>query len=266
MIDGGKVNVVGIDIDVVDYEGAVARIIAAARDGRGYGVSALAVHGVMEGHDDPEHAARLNALDLVTPDGQPVRWAMNLLHGTTLKDRVYGPNMTLRVCEAAAEAGLPVYFYGSDDATLAALAARLPTIVPGIRIAGMRPSMFGTATPDELDVIAADIKATGAAICFVGLGCPRQEVFAYENSRRLSMPVIAVGAAFAYHAGLMEQPPEWIQRWGLQWFHRLVQDPKRLWRRYLILNPRYVAAVARQKVGGTAGAAEPASPRHVGWA
>ena len=266
MIDQGKVGVVGINIDVVDYEGAVRRIVEAAKDGRPYGVSALAVHGVMEGHDDPEHAARLNALHLVTPDGQPVRWAMNLLHGTKLKERVYGPNMTLEVCRAAAAEGLPVYFYGSDDDTLAALEQRLPELTPGIKIAGMRPSKFGTATPEELDEIAEDIRSTGAAICFVGLGCPRQEVFAYENAHRLSMPVIAVGAAFAYHAGLMEQPPEWIQRWGLQWFHRLIQDPRRLWRRYIILNPRYMAAVARQRLGRSTDLDTTVTPAHVGWA
>lgn len=266
MIDHGKVDVVGIRIDAVDYEGAVQRIIDAASDGRPYGVSALAVHGVMEGHDDPEHAARLNGLDLVTPDGQPVRWAMNLLHGTGLRERVYGPDLTLKVCRAAADAGLPVFFYGSDTGTLEQLERSLPELAPGIEVAGVRPSKFGTASPSELDEIAADIRRTGAKICFVGLGCPRQEVFAYENAPRLSMPTIAVGAAFAYHAGLMEQPPAWIQRWGLQWLHRLVQDPRRLWKRYIVLNPRYVAAVARQRIRRDSGPIGHRHPRHVGWA
>ena len=129
MIDGGKVDILGIGIDVVDYEAAVHRIITAAHDQRAYGVSALAVHGVMTGADDPEHAARLNQLDLVTPDGQPVRWAMNLLHGAGLRDRVYGPKLTLLVCQAAAHDGLPVYFYGSNDEVLAHLAA-----TPGVEL------------------------------------------------------------------------------------------------------------------------------------
>lgn len=266
MIDQGRVSILGIGLDVVDYEGAVARIISAASERRAFGVSALAVHGVMEGYDDPEHRVRLNRLDLVTPDGQPVRWAMNFLHKTKLADRVYGPNLTLRVCEAAAREQLPVFFYGSDEATLALLQERLRVVLPELIIAGVRPSKFGTATPAELDEIAAAIRSTDAAICFVGLGCPRQEVFAYENAQRLSMPVIAVGAAFAYHAGLMEQPPEFVQRWGLQWFHRLLQDPRRLWRRYLILNPRYVVAVCRQRVRGVPDTTGQASPPHVGWA
>ncbi len=108
MIDRGKVSVLGVEVDAVDYDAAVARIIDAAAAGRPYGVSALAVHGVMTGVGDPEHLTRLNRLHLVTPDGQPVRWAMNWLHGVELPDRVYGPRLTLEVCRAAARDGLPV--------------------------------------------------------------------------------------------------------------------------------------------------------------
>lgn len=266
MIDHGKRSILGIGVDALDYEAAVARIISAAHDGRPYGVSALAVHGVMTGVDDPQHAARLNRLDLVTPDGQPVRWALNLLHGAGLKDRVYGPRLTLEVCRAAASEGVPVFFYGSDESTLNMLRERLPTIVPGIIIAGTRPSRFGTATPEELDEIARAIRSTGARITFVGLGCPRQEVFAYENRDRLSMPTIAVGAAFAYHAGIDEEPPAWMQKYGLQWLHRFVHDPRRLWHRYLVLNPRYVFGIARQKLGRNRDLRVGDEPQHIGWA
>lgn len=263
MIDNGKVSILGVGIDAVDYEGAVARIMDAARSGRPYGVSALAVHGVMTGVDDAEHMSRLNALDLVTPDGQPVRWAMNWLHGTGLPDRVYGPNLTLDVCRAAAAEGLSVYFYGSTQETLDHLAERLPTLVPGIRIAGMHPSRFTTATPAELDGIAEMVRSSGATICMVGLGCPRQEIFAYENAARMSMPLLAVGAAFDFHAGLQKEPPAWVQRAGLQWAQRLVGNPRRLWRRYLILNPRYVSAIVRQKIGRSS-PTEATAPTHVG--
>jgi N-acetylglucosaminyldiphosphoundecaprenol N-acetyl-beta-D-mannosaminyltransferase len=264
MIDRGRVSVLGVDIDAVDYEAATKRIIDAAVDERPYSVSALAVHGVMTGVDDPEHIERLNSFDLITPDGQPVRWAMNWMHGTRLTDRVYGPNLTLRVCEAAAAGGLPVYFYGSTQTTLDHLAARLPTLTPGIQIAGMRPSKFDTSNDAELDAVASDIRATGAKICFVGLGCPRQEVFTYENAARLSMPTLAVGAAFDFHAGLAAEPPAWIQRAGLQWAQRLVANPTRLWRRYLILNPRYVTAVVRQKFGRYA-PTQGTTPEHIGY-
>ncbi len=263
MIDRGKVSVLGVRVDAVDYEAATARIIDAAHDGRPYSVSALAVHGVMEGVDDAQHLGRLDAFDLITPDGQPVRWAMNWLHGTALPDRVYGPNLTLEVCRAAAAADLPVYFYGSTQEVLEHLAQRLPTLTPGIRIAGMQPSKFTRSTPAELDAIAADIRASGARITMVGLGCPRQEVFAYENAHRLSMPLLAVGAAFDFHAGLAKEPPKWVQRAGLQWLQRLVGNPRRLWRRYLILNPRYVVRVVGQKLGrSTSTVGE--TPEHIG--
>ena len=263
MIDHGKVSVVGVDVDAVDYQAAVIRIIEAAEERRPYSVSALAVHGVMEGVDDPEHLARLNDFDLITPDGQPVRWAMNLLHDTDLPDRVYGPRLTLLVCAAAADAGLPVFFYGSNQETLDALAERLPTLVPGIEIAGMRPSRFATSTEAELDVVAEEIRSSGARICMVGLGCPRQEVFVYENAERLSMPCLAVGAAFDFHAGLATEPPMWVQRAGLQWLQRLVANPRRLWRRYLVLNPRYVKRVALQRAGRLS-TTEERTPSHVG--
>lgn len=264
MIDHGKVSVLGVQIDAVDDEAAVARIIDAARAEEPYGVSALAVHGVMTGYDDAEHITRLNRLHLVTPDGQPVRWAMNWLHDTDLPDRVYGPRLTLKVCQAAAEVGLPVYWYGSTQETLDHLAERLPTLAPGLRIAGMRPSKFATSTPEELDEICAEIRASGAKITMVGLGCPRQEVFVAENMERLGMPALAVGAAFDFHAGLQAEPPAWVQRAGLQWAQRLLANPKRLWRRYLILNPRYVAAVIGQKLGRNVGPT-PAEAPHIGY-
>jgi N-acetylglucosaminyldiphosphoundecaprenol N-acetyl-beta-D-mannosaminyltransferase len=247
--DLGKRNVLGVLVDAVDYDAAVDRILAAAREGRPYGVSALAVHGVMTGVQDRAHAYRLNHLDMVTPDGQPVRWALNWLHGAGLEDRVYGPTLTLEVCRRAATEELPVFFYGSSEATLRKLRERLPALAPGIRIAGVEPSKFRRTTPEEKREIAERIRSSGAAITFVGLGCPRQEVFAYEYRDALSMPVVAVGAAFDYHAGTLSEPPAWVQRAGLQWFARLVQEPRRLWRRYTVVNARYVLLLVAQKLG-----------------
>lgn len=255
MIDLGKKNVLGVMIDAVDYEAAVARIIEAAKERRPYAVSALAVHGVMTGVDDDEHRYRLNHLDLVTPDGQPVRWAINLLHGTNLRDRVYGPTLTLMVCRIAAEKGLPVFFYGSRPEVLDRLTQDLRHRYPTLRIVGSEPSKFRTTTAAEKVEIAARIRDSGAQITFVGLGCPRQEIFAYEYRDDLAMPVVAVGAAFDYHAGLLAEAPGWMQRNGLQWLYRLGQDPRRLWRRYLLLNPRYTIRIVAQ--AARPGRAEP---------
>jgi N-acetylglucosaminyldiphosphoundecaprenol N-acetyl-beta-D-mannosaminyltransferase len=249
VIDHGKRNVLGVLVDAVDYPAALLRVLDAAHDRRPYGVSALAVHGVMIGVRDDVHRHRLNALDLVTPDGQPVRWALNWLHGTKLTDRVYGPELTRRLYESAAAESLPVYFYGSTPAVLCALRSNLRHQFPTLAVAGAEPSRFRRLTITELDEVAERIRASGARMTFVGLGCPRQEVFAYELRGAVRMPVIAVGAAFDYHAGLVGEPPRWIQDWGLQWAYRLIQNPTRLWRRYLLLNPQYLARLLAQKVG-----------------
>ena len=246
MIDLGKKNVLGVRVDAVDYDGAVERIAAAAKDGRPLGVSALAVHGVMTGVLDKEHRHRLNSLELVCPDGQPVRWALNRLHKAELTDRVYGPNLTLKTCERAAADGLPVYLFGATAEILAAFETNLCEKYPGLQIAGRRASAFRTLTPVERDDLVAEIKASGAKITLVGIGCPRQEVWAYEMKDALSMPVLAVGAAFAFHAGLLDQAPSWMQDRGLEWFYRLTKEPTRLWRRYLYLNPLYATLAAAQ--------------------
>jgi N-acetylglucosaminyldiphosphoundecaprenol N-acetyl-beta-D-mannosaminyltransferase len=241
--------VLGILVDAVDYGAATRRIIDAACERRRYTVTALAVHGLMTGVRDPELRYRLNRFDMVTPDGQPVRWAMNLLDSCGLTDRVYGPTLVLRVCEEAARLGLPVYLYGSRQPVLDLLGVQLRRRFPGLVVAGAEPSRFRTTTETEKRELVGRIKGSGARLTFVGLGCPRQEVFAYEYGDVLSMPVLAVGAAFDYHAGTLAEPPELLQRWGLQWAYRLAQDPKRLWRRYLILNPLYLALLGAQAAG-----------------
>ena len=248
MIDRGKHNVLGVRIDAVDYEAAVERVIAAARDRRPLTVSALAVHGVMTGVLDRVHRHRLNRFDLLVPDGQPVRWALNYLHRTRLPERVYGPNLMLRVCERAAAEGLPIYLYGSTGDVLAALRQNLGQRFPALRIAGMRPSLFRRITPAERNEIATEIRGSGAALTFVALGCPRQEVYAYEMREPLGLPLLAVGAAFPFHAGMLRQAPKFFQDRGLEWLYRLVREPCRLWRRYLLLNPLYLTLLFCQLV------------------
>ena len=246
MIDHGKHNILGIGVNAVDYEAAVATIIAAAVERRPMAVSALAVHGVMTGVLDAEQRYRLNHLDLVLPDGQPVRWALNLLHHAALPDRVYGPTLTLKLCEEAARRELPIFLYGSRPEVLQALQTNLCARFPGLRIAGAQPSRFRRIDAAERAATVAAIQASGAALVFVGLGCPRQEVWAYEYRDQLAMPLIAVGAAFDFHAGLLAQAPPRLQRFGLEWAYRLLKEPRRLWRRYVLLNPLYLALLALQ--------------------
>jgi exopolysaccharide biosynthesis WecB/TagA/CpsF family protein len=209
-------------------------------------VSALAVHGVMTGVLDRAHRHRLNDFELILPDGQPVRWALNWLHNAPLNDRVYGPTLMLKICERSAQEGVPIYLYGSHSSVIEGLSDALCARFPDLIIAGAQPSRFRQVSTEEKEAIIQEIRRSGAAITFVGLGCPRQEVWAYEYREALSMPIVAVGAAFDFHAGNLPQAPARLQRAGLEWLYRLVQEPTRLWRRYLLLNPLYVALLMLQ--------------------
>jgi N-acetylglucosaminyldiphosphoundecaprenol N-acetyl-beta-D-mannosaminyltransferase len=249
MINLGKFPVLGVNVHAVDYAYAVDAMVRAAREGRPCSVSALAVHGVMTGFQDPEHSRRLNGLDLVVPDGQPVRWALKWLHGQALADRVYGPNLTLFTAKAMAEQGLGLYLYGSQPKVLEKFSANLKAKFPGLIISGMEASQFRRLDEAERQAVIGRIKASGAKAVFVGLGCPRQEVWAFEYRSALGMPILAVGAAFDFHAGTLPQAPAYLQKRGLEWLFRLVQEPKRLWRRYLILNPLYLGNVFLQLTG-----------------
>jgi len=249
MIDRGKRSVLGVLVDAVDYEAATERIVEAAQQRKGMAITALAVHGVMTGVEDAEHNSRLNSFDLVTPDGQPVRWALNWLHGAGLSDRVYGPELTIRVLARCAEDGLPVYLYGSTRETLDQLVPALEARLPGLRVVGAEPSGFRLAEPEDPERIAHRIRNSGARVVLVGLGCPRQEQFTHAMRPHFDGPLLAVGAAFDYHAGGLRIPPAWMQRRGLEWLWRLGLEPRRLWRRYLLLNPAYAARLIAQRLG-----------------
>lgn len=246
MRDDGKRTLLGVNVSVCDYEGTTARIIEEAREGRAFSVSCAATHGIVLGAIDPVHRHRLNHFDMVTPDGQPVRWGLDLLHRTHLKDRVYGPPLSLHLAEAAAAADLPIYLYGSEPMVVETLAEQLGKRFPGLQIAGWEPSRFAKAGPEEWDAIAERIRDSGAKICLVGLGCPRQELWVWALSERLAMPTVCVGATFDYHAGLKQDAPMWMQRIGVHWVWRLAHEPRRLWKRYLFLNPTYLALLAAQ--------------------
>lgn len=262
-----KYTLLGVNIDAVTEAQAVQSVIEAAYAARPFTLTALAVHGVMTGVLDAEQRYRLNALNMITPDGQPVRWALNALHKAGLTRRVYGPDLTLAVCAAAAEAGLPVYFYGSTGAVLMRLGAELMRRFPALIIAGVQPSRFRPLTGDEMDATAAAIRDSGARIVFVGLGCPRQETWAYEMRDRVGLPILAVGAAFDFLGGGKAQAPRWMQDRGLEWLFRLLREPGRLWQRYLLLNPAYVALVVRQRLtryGWTADGQRPLTEKRYG--
>lgn len=242
------VKVLGVNVSRVDYGSAVETIINAAKERQSFGATALAVHGVMEAYRDSAFAERLNLLHLITPDGQPVRWAMNLLGARELKDRVYGPTLMLKVCERAAADELPVFLFGSTQAVLDRLSRNLKTKIPGLIVAGMQADRFRDASPEEDEQDIRTIHESGARIVMVGRGCPRQEKWVVAHLGKIEAAMIAVGAAFDFHAGTLPQAPRILQDYGLEWLFRLVNEPKRLWRRYLILNTLFILNFSQQLI------------------
>jgi N-acetylglucosaminyldiphosphoundecaprenol N-acetyl-beta-D-mannosaminyltransferase len=244
-----RYDVLGVGISATTLSGAAQDIIQAAKAGVPLSVSALAVHAVMEAQSSDDYRRRLNSLDIATPDGQPVRWALNFLHGTKLRKRVYGPFLMREVCSVAGTEKLPIYLFGSDSSTLSRLSANLMSAHKGLEIAGVRASRFRRASEAEAREDAAAIKASGARIVFCGLGCPRQESWVHAMRPLIPAPLIGVGAAFALWAGERSMAPAWMQNNGLEWLFRLGQEPKRLAGRYLVQGPGFFAAVAAQKMG-----------------
>lgn len=235
-----KQYVFGVGISLTDYRQATAAIISAARQRRSYTVTALATHGLMLAAEDESFRGIINSIDLVTPDGQPVRWALNSLHNARLGDRVYGPDLTGFVCAAAEREGVSVYLFGSSPRTANRFAGVLKSTYPRLTVAGVQPDRFREATPEE-DVADIElINASGAGIVLVGRGCPRQERWVATHKGRVHGAMLAVGAAFDYHAGVLRRPPRWAQRVGLEWLFRLAQEPRRLFARYLYYNSLFL--------------------------
>jgi N-acetylglucosaminyldiphosphoundecaprenol N-acetyl-beta-D-mannosaminyltransferase len=239
--------VLGIPLALTDYDGVLDWIdrTVAARD-RGYACVA-AVHTIMACQEDPELRAAVQGATFTVPDGQPLVWALNAL-GHDLPDRVYGPELMERACARAATTGRQMFLYGGrNPGALAQLARNLQLRHPGLKIAGGHCPPFRELTDAEQDALAADINRSGADIVWVGIGVPKQEKWMARMRERLDAPVlIGVGAAFDFHAGLVPQAPDALQRLGLEWAFRLAHEPRRLWRRYLRYNPRFVLGFARQ--------------------
>ena len=241
-----KVDLFGIGVSPTNYQEAVEATINAANRGSAGVVSCHAVHAVVTASTDADLKDMVNTFEMITPDGQPVRWALNLLHRASLRDRVYGPELTLRLCERAATEGVSVYLYGGSPDVIEKLQVRLRQDFPGLQIAGYESPPFRALSPAEDAEMVERINASGAGLVFIGLGCPKQDVFAYEHRDKIRAVQICVGAAFDFHAGVKPMAPAWMQRNGLEWLYRLLREPGRLWRRYLVTNTIFVVMLAGQ--------------------
>jgi exopolysaccharide biosynthesis WecB/TagA/CpsF family protein len=240
----GKLDLFGLGISPTSYDEAVELIVGAAESRASAIVACQAVHAVVTACGDPTLKARVNSFELVTPDGQPVRWALNWLHGSGLTDRVYGPELMLRLCREASRRGVGIYLYGGTPSVLGLLRQRLTAACPNLDIAGFEAPPFRALTPEEDAQVVERINQSGAGLVFIGLGCPKQDHFAYEHRRRIRAVQVCVGAAFDFHAGVKPMAPAWMQRRGLEWLFRLSCEPRRLAGRYLKTNSLFVFKLA----------------------
>jgi exopolysaccharide biosynthesis WecB/TagA/CpsF family protein len=246
-----KRTLFGVQMSATDYEQLVRIISRAAQRREGGAVTHLAVHGLITAVTDHDYRRRINnRFDVVAPDGMPVRWAMNFFEKLSLPDRVYGPELMIRLCKMAAENGIKVYLYGSTQQVVDALHENLCDQFPSLQVVGAEPSVFRPLSEHEDRQLVKRINDSGAGLLFVGLGCPRQETFAAEHRHNIKAVQMCVGAAFDFHAGNKPMAPRWLQDHGLEWLYRLTQEPSRLWRRYLITNTTFCLLCMRRMIVG----------------
>ena len=241
-------TILGIRISPTNYASATSQIMNWALAGESRGVIATGVHGVMEAHDSPDFKKILNTADMITPDGMPLVWMLRL-KGVKGQTRVYGPTLMLHVIAMAAREKIPVGFYGANDQTLQKLITRLSARYPDLKVAYAFSPPFRPLVKQESDQITRDIAASGVRILFVGLGCPKQELWMAEQQGKSSVVMLGVGAAFDFHAGTKSQAPAWMQAIGLEWFFRLIHEPRRLAKRYLYNNPRFILLALADLLG-----------------
>ena len=241
-------SIIGARVDPTTYDAATAQIIewSGASDSR-Y-VCVANAHVIMEAHDSVQFRGILNDADLVTPDGMPLVWILRL-KGHQIRNRVYGPTLMHRVIRVAAIQDIPVGLYGSTPQVLELLLSHLKSTTSGLRVPYAYSPPFRELTPAEDKELCLKINQSGIRILFVGLGCPRQERWMAAHRGRINVVMLGVGAAFDFLSGVKPQAPRWIQEIGLEWLFRLIHEPRRLWRRYLVQNPRFAALALRELLG-----------------
>ena len=240
-----RFSVLGVNISALTLDRAAELIEDWVESGKRRYVNVCTSGTVLECHDHPQLADIVNGAGMATPDGMPLVW-LGRLCGFTVS-RVYGPDLMLSVSDRGCSRGLRHFYYGSTAPVLERLRVRLQQRFPGLEVAGVHAPPFRALTAEEIGATAALINAARPDIVWVGLGTPKQDEWVGQFRSLLDAPVlVAVGAAFDFHAGTLRQAPRWMMRLGLEWLFRLLMEPRRLWRRYLFGNPRFVALVLRQ--------------------
>lgn len=238
-----RVDVLGVHVTALTMSSALARMAEWIEAGRQHYVCVTGVHGVMESQSDPRLREIHNAAGMVTPDGMPMVWSAHYA-GAAEVERVCGPDLLLETSRTAAAEGWKFFLYGGKEGVAEQLAERLERRYPGLEVVGCHSPPFRPLTAEEDAAIVQRINDLGPHIVWVGLSTPKQEHWMAEHLGRLDAPVmVGIGAAFDVHAGVVRQAPEWMRRSGLEWLFRLLQEPRRLWRRYLTNNPRFVMRI-----------------------
>jgi N-acetylglucosaminyldiphosphoundecaprenol N-acetyl-beta-D-mannosaminyltransferase len=241
-------SLLGMRVDTPSLAAASGQIMGWANEGGSAYVCAANVHMTMEAFDSASLRHAVNSADLVVPDGKPLAWALGWL-GSEAASHIRGVDLTIRVMEDAARDGIPIGLYGGSPETLDRLVDVLRERWPSLRVACAISPPFRAPTAEEDERFVREISASGARVLFVGLGCPKQELWMAAHRGRVPAIMIGVGAAFDFLSGTARQAPPWMQRLGLEWVHRLVKEPRRLWKRYLKHNPRFVALLMLQVSG-----------------
>lgn len=244
-----RVNILGTGIHAIDESRAVREIEGWIVRGERRWVDVCTVHTVMECYREPKLRRIVNASGLSTPDGMPLVWLCRMAGYEA--GRVYGPDLMLALCRRGQVTGHRHYFYGGTPEVVEELVANLRSWFPELEIVGWHAPPFRPPDAPEDPLILTEIDAVKPDVVWVGLGTPKQDYWVARHRPLLEHPaaLIAVGAAFDFHAGRLPQAPKWMQRSGLEWLFRLAQEPRRLARRYLLYNPWFVGLVALQKLG-----------------
>ena len=241
-------RVVSLFTNVVNHESAIQKIADLVNVGGGSYVCFATVHMVMEAFDNAEYGAKVNAANIVLPDGMPLVW-MQKLQGLRNATRVRGNDLMRMLCEYAEANNLSVGFYGGKHEIIDRIKERALKEFPDLKIVYAVSPPFRDLTEQENAQITAEINRAEPDILFVGLGCPKQENWMWAHRKKVKSVMLGVGAAFDFYAGNVKEAPEWMGNLGLEWLFRFKQEPRRLWRRYLILNPRFVLLALMQLSG-----------------
>ena len=238
-------QVLNIPIDVIDWDTAISRVVQWGTQRESRYVCLCNVHSVVMAGQDTEFGRVLAEADMATADGAPVAWMLRKL-GFSGQQRISGSELMWSICTMAEQKGIPVYFYGSTPATLGLLEVKIRSHFPKLVIAGSYSPPFRSMNAEEELAEAQRINSSGAAVVFVGLGCPKQEMWMNRQRGQVNAVMLGVGAAFDFFAGTVKRAPVWMQNAGLEWLHRLASEPGRLWKRYLVTNTIFVVTALRQ--------------------